>query len=38
LQREQPGAQLVLLMGEDQATPFTSWHAWEDIARTAIVL
>jgi nicotinate-nucleotide adenylyltransferase len=37
LQREQPGAQLVLIMGADQATALPSWHGWQDILRTAIV-
>jgi nicotinate-nucleotide adenylyltransferase len=35
LQAEHPGAQLVLLMGEDQAAGFTRWHAWQEIARLA---
>lgn len=35
LQAEHPGAQLVLLMGEDQAASFASWRAWQDIARLA---
>ncbi|MEZ2293704.1 nicotinate (nicotinamide) nucleotide adenylyltransferase [Variovorax sp. RCC_210] len=37
LQREQPGTQLVLIMGADQATALPSWHGWQDILRTAIV-
>ena len=37
LQAEHPGAQLVLLMGEDQAADFTRWRAWEDIARLALL-
>lgn len=37
LQAEHPQAQLVLLMGEDQAAGFTRWHAWQDIARVAIL-
>ena len=37
LQAEHPGAQLVLVMGEDQAGDFTRWRAWEDIARLAIL-
>jgi len=37
LQAEHPGAQLVLLMGEDQAGDFTRWRAWEEIARMAIL-
>lgn len=35
LQAEHPGAQLHLLMGEDQAGDFRRWHAWEEIARLA---
>ena len=37
LQAAHPGAQLHLLMGEDQAAGFTSWHAWEEIARLAVL-
>ena len=37
LQADHPGAQLVLLMGEDQAASFTRWHAWQDIARLAVL-
>lgn len=37
LQQEQPGAQLVLIMGADQATALPTWHGWQDILRTAIV-
>jgi nicotinate-nucleotide adenylyltransferase len=37
LQAEHPGAQLVLVMGEDQAGDFTRWRAWEDIARLAVL-
>jgi nicotinate-nucleotide adenylyltransferase len=37
LQREQPGAQLVLIMGADQAKALPSWHGWQDILRIAIV-
>jgi nicotinate-nucleotide adenylyltransferase len=37
LQAEHPQAQLVLLMGEDQAAGFTRWHAWEEVARLAIL-
>ncbi len=35
LQAEHPGAQLFLLMGEDQAGGFQRWHAWPEIARIA---
>jgi nicotinate-nucleotide adenylyltransferase len=37
LQAEHPGAQLHLLMGEDQAAGFTRWHAWEEVARLAVL-
>ncbi|MEJ5988991.1 nicotinate (nicotinamide) nucleotide adenylyltransferase [Ramlibacter sp. PS3R-8] len=37
LQAEQPEAQLVLLMGEDQAAGFTRWQAWPEIARLAVL-
>jgi len=37
LQAEHPGAQLVLVMGEDQAGDFARWRAWEDIARLAVL-
>lgn len=37
LQAEHPGAQLHLLMGEDQAAGFTRWHAWQEIARLAVL-
>jgi nicotinate-nucleotide adenylyltransferase len=35
LAREHPGAQLHLVMGEDQAAGFTRWHAWQDILQLA---
>lgn len=37
LQAEHPGAQLHLLMGEDQAAGFTRWHAWQEIAGLAVL-
>jgi nicotinate-nucleotide adenylyltransferase len=37
LQAEHPGAQLFLLMGEDQAEGFTRWHAWQEIAQLAVL-
>jgi nicotinate-nucleotide adenylyltransferase len=37
LQAEHPGAQLHLLMGEDQAGGFSGWHAWQEIARLAVL-
>jgi nicotinate-nucleotide adenylyltransferase len=35
LQAAQPAAELVLLMGEDQAVAFTSWREWQAIAAMA---
>lgn len=37
LQDEHPGAQLHLLMGEDQAGGFSRWQAWPEIAQRAIL-
>jgi nicotinate-nucleotide adenylyltransferase len=37
LQAEHPQAQLVLLMGEDQAADFTRWQAWPEVARLAVL-
>lgn len=37
LQREQPAAQLVLIMGADQARALPSWHGWQAILGIAIV-
>ncbi|MEJ8837496.1 nicotinate (nicotinamide) nucleotide adenylyltransferase [Ramlibacter sp. AN1133] len=37
LQAEHPGAQLHLLMGEDQAAGFSRWHAWQEIAALAVL-
>ncbi|MBE7368183.1 nicotinate (nicotinamide) nucleotide adenylyltransferase [Ramlibacter sp. HM2] len=37
LQAEHPGALLYLLMGEDQAAGFSRWHAWEEVARLAVL-
>lgn len=37
LQAEYPGAQLHLVMGEDQAAGFHRWHAWEEVARLAVL-
>jgi len=37
LQAEHPGAQLHLLMGEDQAAGFSRWHAWPEVARLAVL-
>ena len=38
LQREHPGAELFLLMGEDQASGFDRWRAWDEIARIATLV
>jgi nicotinate-nucleotide adenylyltransferase len=35
LQAGDPAAELVLLMGEDQALAFTTWREWQSIARMA---
>lgn len=37
LRAEHPQAQLYLLMGEDQAGGFAGWHAWEEVARLAVL-
>ena len=37
LQREMPDAQLVLLMGSDQAKALAGWHRWREILGLAIV-
>ena len=37
LRAEHPTAQLVLLMGEDQAAGFTGWRQWQDIAALAVL-
>jgi nicotinate-nucleotide adenylyltransferase len=37
LQAEQRGAQLFLVMGEDQALSLTKWHEWEAIVQLAII-
>ena len=34
---EFPAAQLFLVLGEDQARAFTTWHRWEEIAKLAII-
>ena len=35
LHAEQPGADLFVVMGEDQAAAFTTWRDWQEIARLA---
>lgn len=37
IQREHPEAQLVLLMGSDQANALPTWHRWHEILAMAIV-
>lgn len=37
LQAEFTGAQWFLVLGQDQAQSFTSWHRWEEIQRLAII-
>jgi nicotinate-nucleotide adenylyltransferase len=37
LAAEHAGAQLFLLMGEDQALALPSWHAWREVVRLAII-
>ena len=37
LQQERPGAQLVLIMGTDQALSLPRWHRWQEIVAIAIV-
>jgi nicotinate-nucleotide adenylyltransferase len=37
LQHEHPAAQLVLIMGADQALSLPRWHGWEAILATAII-
>ena len=37
LRTEFPAAQLFLVLGEDQARAFTTWHRWEAIADLAII-
>jgi nicotinate-nucleotide adenylyltransferase len=37
LHAAQPGVQLFLILGQDQAEALTSWHRWEEIARLAII-
>jgi len=37
LQTERPEAQLVLILGSDQAAALSSWHRWRDILKFAII-
>jgi len=34
---EEPGAELFLIMGADQAAALTSWHEWQAIVQLAII-
>jgi len=38
LQAEQPGAQLVLLLGTDQVQALPTWNGWQELLALAIVL
>lgn len=35
---EQPGVQLFLVMGEDQAAALTRWHDWETVVALAVIV
>jgi len=37
LKAEFAGTQFYLILGEDQAQAFTTWHRWEEIAQLAII-
>jgi nicotinate-nucleotide adenylyltransferase len=37
LQREQPDAELFLVMGEDQAAALTRWHDWQSVVALAVI-
>jgi nicotinate-nucleotide adenylyltransferase len=37
LQAEHPNAQLVLILGGDQAAALPTWHRWQDILKIAII-
>ncbi len=37
VQAQHPGAQLVLIVGGDQADALPGWHRWQDILRIAII-
>ena len=37
LQREHPGAQLFLLLGQDQAQALSGWHRWREVLQFAII-
>jgi nicotinate-nucleotide adenylyltransferase len=37
LRREQPDAELFLVMGEDQSGSLTRWHDWESVLALAVI-
>jgi len=37
LQQEHPGAELVLILGADQAASLPQWHGWREILQRAVV-
>jgi len=37
LQREQPDAELFLVMGEDQSAALTRWHDWQSVLALAVI-
>ncbi len=37
LQQEYPGAQLFLMLGQDQAQALPNWHRWQEILQLAII-
>ena len=37
LKAEQPQAELLLVIGEDQAVSLTSWREWQEIVRIAVI-
>jgi len=37
LRAEQPGAQLFLVMGEDQSGSLTRWHDWQSVVALAVI-
>ena len=37
LQREQPDAELFLVMGEDQSAALTRWHEWQSVLALAVI-
>ena len=37
LHAENPGAEIFLVIGQDQATALPTWHAWQEVLRLAII-